>query len=601
MIILARLYVSAIAVFALLLAGTPSASAAASLTSDLEITSRVIAAQKGSPAAGKTPFTITIQTKVKNNNSSATMTFDSLESDVWLTGGSGAAFVTPASSGTVSATVTPTSGSVTGTDVLSPTSTTSRAFTFSDAQVTSIPANSYVQVQFNVTVTFTTGSAGTINLLGSVNSSGSGYAGGLQSNQDADLSSLSGLTIVVSTGGGVSANFGTDALGYACADNNSGFTTTCFVNNTYYGKPYVTFTAATAEDGYVFDGWGNDCGSSGTSTTCTLRVTGDPIISANYSELPYPTPSSVSTSPEYFADNTTINGTVLDSADGWAIEYAGDPSTLTDNLIYRSTSFVSQSVIALTVTLPTIAQIETYSAAEFGSARSATPGLTWIIYPYADFTSYKTYGGTAPNLVINSTSVQGSPSIGSASTVSSTSASVTFTAPVSDGGRTITSYTISAWNDALDTVLKTQVFSSSLPSLGASATFTVTGLTASSVYRFSVAATNSEGDSSQSFATSAITTSSASSGGTGGGGGTNTSTTAADELKRQQEAAQAAKQKLDQELREILSLVPTIAGLAQGIAGLGNSLLLPKKCVKGKLVKNVKAGAKCPKGYKVRK
>jgi hypothetical protein len=47
--------------------------------------------------------------------------------------------------------------------------------------------------------------------------------------------------------------------------------------------------------------------------------------------------------------------------------------------------------------------------------------------------------------------------------------------------------------------------------------------------------------------------------------------------------------------------VPTIAGLAQGVAGLGNSLLLPKKCVKGKLVKNVKAGAKCPKGYKARK
>ena len=80
-----------------------------------------------------------------------------------------------------------------------------------------------------------------------------------------------------------------------------------------------------------------------------------------------------------------------------------------------------------------------------------------------------------------------------------------------------------------------------------------------------------------------------------------TSTTAADELKRQQDAAAAAKQKQDQELREILSLVPTIAGLAQGIAGLGNSLLLPQKCVKGKTVKKVKAGAKCPAGYKVKK
>lgn len=589
---LARFSVSGIVVVALLLTGLQSASAAASLTSDLEITSKVVAAQKGSPAAGKTPFTITIQTKVRNNNSTSAMTYDSLESDVWLTGGSGAAFVSPASLGTVSASVTPTSGSVTGTDVLSPTSTTSRAFIFSDAQVTSIPANSYVQVEFDVIVTFTTGSAGTVNLLGSVNASSNGYAGGLQSNQDADLSSLSGLTIVVPTGGGVTANFGTDDVSYICDDNNSGFTSTCFINNIYYGKPYITFTAATPDDGYSFDGWGDACSSSSTSLTCTLRVTGDPIITANYSELPRPTPTSVSTSPEYFSDNTTINGTVLDSADGWAIEYTGDPSTLSDNLIFRSTTFTSQSVTALTVTLPTIAQIETYSATEYGSARSATAGLTWIIYPYADFTSFKSYNGTAPNLVINSATIPGSPDIGSAAAVSSTAASVTFTAPASDGGRTITSYTISAWNDALDTVLKTQVFSTSLPSLGASATFTVTGLTASTVYRFSVAATNAEGDSYQSIATSAITTLATDSG---------TNSSATEELRRQQEAAAAAKRKQDQELSEILSLVPTIAGLAQGVAGLGNSLLLPKKCVKGKLVKKVKATAKCPKGYKVRR
>jgi len=588
-------------VTSLLTANLQSASAAASLTSDLEITSKMVAAEKGSPAAGKTPFTLTIQTKIKNNNSSSVMTYDSLESDVWLTGGAGGAFVTPASAGTVSASVTPTSGSVTGTDSLSPASSTSRAFVFTDSRVKSIPANSYVQVQFDVTVTFTTGSAGIVNLLGTVNSGANGYAGGLQSNQDSDLSSLSGLTIVVSTGGGVTASFGTTGLlGYACGDNNSGFTTTCFVNNTYYGKPYVTFTAAAPEDGYRFDGWGDDCSTAGTSSTCTLRVTGNPIVSANYSARPYPTPTSVSTSPEYFADNTTINGTLLNSADGWSIEYAGDLSTLTDNLIYKSTTFVSQSVTALTVELPTIAQIETYSATFYGSARSASSGLTWIIYPYADFTSYTTYGGTAPNLVINSATVPGSPDIGSASVVSSTSATVSFTAPSNEGGRTITSYTVSAWNNALDTVLKTQTFSSSLPALGASATFTVTGLTPSTIYKFSVVSTNSLGNSYQSFATAAITTSATSSGGTGGGG-TTTSTAAADELKRQQEAAEAAKQKQDQELREILSLVPTIAGLAQGIAGLGNSLLLPQKCVKGKTVKKVKAGAKCPAGYKVKK
>jgi hypothetical protein len=152
---------------------------------------------------------------------------------------------------------------------------------------------------------------------------------------------------------------------------------------------------------------------------------------------------------------------------------------------------------------------------------------------------------------------------------------------------------VSVWNDALDTVLKTQTYSSSLPALGASATFTVIDLTPLTTYKFSVVSTNSIGNSYQSFATAAITTPATTVASSGG--------TSADELKRQQEAASVAKQKQDQELKEILSLVPSIAGLSQGIAGLGNSLLLPKKCVKGKLVKNVKAGDKCPKGYKVKK
>jgi hypothetical protein len=279
----------------------------------------------------------------------------------------------------------------------------------------------------------------------------------------------------------------------------------------------------------------------------------------------------------------------LDSADGWAIYYEGSAGT-SDDLIYESTSFVSKSATSATIQLPTRVQIDTYSTTYFGgSARTASSGLTWIIYPYADRTTYKTYGGTASNLVINSKSAPGAPTVGTATSANASTATITFTAPNSNGGATITAYTATSSPGGFTGTLS-----------GATAgTITVTGLSASTAYTFTVTATNSEGTSSASAASNSITTSAAS-GGTGGGG-TTTSTTAADELKRQQDALAAAAQKQAQELKEILSLVPTIAGLAQGIAGLGNSLLLPKTCVKGKTVKKVKAASKCPAGYKAKK
>ena len=582
-----KLRVIGLVIISLLAVNLQSAQGAVSFSTDLEITSKVVAAEIGSPSGGKTPFTLTIQTKVKNNNNFSTMSFAKIGTDMWLSGGTGGAFVTPMSSGTVSATVTPTSGTVTGTDTKNPVSSTERLFEFTDAQVTSIPANSYVQVEFAVSVTFTTGSAGTVNLLSFITSGVSNWVGGLQANQDSNLSSLSSMAINVTAGGGVTANFGTAGRpGYICNENTSGSTISCFINNTYYGKPYITFTATAQVAGYDFVGWGGDCLSAGTSPTCTLRVTNDPSITANFS--PYPTITSLSTSSQYFANNVTISGTRLDSANGWAIYYEGpDGIGNSDDLIFESTSFVSRSTTTLTVQLPTIAQIETYSTSFFGgaSSRNASSGLTWIIYPYADRTASKIYGGTPENLVINSASVPTSPTIGTAATAGSTTATVSFTAPISNGGATITGYTATSSPGGLTGTLA-----------GALAgTITVTGLSASTAYTFTVTATNSEGTSSASVASNSITTTAASS------GGTTASTNAAEELRRQQEAGAAAKQKQDRELKEILSLVPTIAGLAKGIAGLGNSLLLPKTCIKGKTVKKIKAGVKCPKGYKVRR
>lgn len=187
------------------------------------------------------------------------------------------------------------------------------------------------------------------------------------------------------------------------------------------------------------------------------------------------------------------------------------------------------------------------------------------------------------------------PSLDQVQVLGENSVRLSFTAPTFTGAGVVSQYEVSVRDPSGATVLETQLFTPS-PAIarGASSTLTVVGLTRGTTYAFSLKSIKIANSvvygSYQSYFLTATTASPNSSGGT-----------SADELRRQQEAAAAAKRKQDQELREILSLVPSIAGLAQGIAGLGNSLLLPKKCVKGKLVKNVKAGAKCPKGYKVRR
>ena len=185
--------------------------------------------------------------------------------------------------------------------------------------------------------------------------------------------------------------------------------------------------------------------------------------------------------------------------------------------------------------------------------------------------------------------VPDSPIIGTATATSSTTANVTFTAPTFDGGTTIIRYVATSSPGGI---------TGSLTGAG-SGTISITGLSASTEYTFTITASNLEGESGLSGVSNSITTS-ALSGGTGGSGTTN-SISDADETRRQQEAAAAAKQKQERELTEILSLVPSIAGLAQGLAGLGNSVLLSQRCVKGKKVKKIKVGAKCPKGYKIKR
>ena len=75
---------------------------------------------------------------------------------------------------------------------------------------------------------------------------------------------------------------------------------------------------------------------------------------------------------------------------------------------------------------------------------------------------------------------------------------------------------------------------------------------------------------------------------------------AAAESARLAAVAEAARKAEEQrELLNILSLIPELGSISRNIGDLAVNNMT--KCVKGKLVKRVKLGAKCPKGYVKRK
>jgi len=92
--------------------------------------------------------------------------------------------------------------------------------------------------------------------------------------------------------------------------------------------------------------------------------------------------------------------------------------------------------------------------------------------------------------------VPGAPTIGAATATGSTTATVAYTAPASNGGATITQYTATSSPSGITGTL----------SQAGSGTITVTGLTALTAYTFTVTATNSAGTSAASAASNSITT-----------------------------------------------------------------------------------------------
>jgi hypothetical protein len=93
-------------------------------------------------------------------------------------------------------------------------------------------------------------------------------------------------------------------------------------------------------------------------------------------------------------------------------------------------------------------------------------------------------------------SAPGAPTIGTATATGKTTATVDYTAPASNGGSVITSYTATSSPGSITGTL----------SQAGSGTITVTGLTANTSYTFTVTATNAIGTGAASAASNSITT-----------------------------------------------------------------------------------------------
>jgi uncharacterized protein (TIGR02145 family) len=158
-------------------------------------------------------------------------------------------------------------------------------------------------------------------------------------------------------------------------------------------------------------------------------------------------------------------------------------------------TIISRGVCWNTSSNPTTANNITTDGTGTGSFTSnltnLQPGTAYYVRAYATNSAGTNYGNEQTFTSVAASTVPGAPTIGTA-TAGNAQATVTFTAPVNNGGSTITGYTVTS---SPGNIIGT----------GSASPITVTGLTNGTAYTFTVTATNAIGTSVASSASNSVT------------------------------------------------------------------------------------------------
>lgn len=239
-------------------------------------------------------------------------------------------------------------------------------------------------------------------------------------------------------------------------------------------------------------------GGGGGSSSAVSGGLATGLLAATYS-----TATSATASIEYVEFTTT----------SLANARAGTAYNVDVDAVYGQTSAAADHY-SVSPALPDGLSLNASTGVISGTPTSASSASYAITAEYRNGGS-DPYARTTTSLSLVVQDVPGAPTVGTA-TAGDASATIAFSAPVSDGGSSITSYTVTSSQGGHTAT-------------GTSSPITVSGLTNDSSYRFTVTATNSIGTSNASTASNSVTPRSSgggSQGGGGGGGGSSEPTTA---------------------------------------------------------------------------